>query len=463
MGKHYDKLKCYIKSLIIEYFSRLFTILENLFPCPAIPIKKLPVTLNSGKYCLCGDLTYSGSGSAITIGGQGVELEGNGYSIVLTDPTATGIQVTGTGVSISRLGISQSINITATSSTGILCDGAFSVNISGVGFLGTVVGIRLQKCSGVIIKGGNIRVANPIMNSIGISISDSRNIELLGINTNSAGNDGKYISSGIVVEIGQNIQIAGCKLYNDQCINLISGNNIEILESLLTTGTSEFSGDMGSSGIIIGSGNGVNGILIQGLTISVDSGAPGNINTGVVLFNGSDCKILDCEIPDISTGNNYSFGAILVDGFTDVLIDNCVFSGSYHNPVYINTGTVRMIDTIVTGYSGQPEEAAVHVVAGNAYISNSKITTNNIGTFLGADGIRTESSSINNTFTNNIITSNIGIHLGGVTEVATSNIIYYNVTSVENVGTGDTKVLNNLEVLNNTSPVPKTLKRRFKC
>lgn len=366
-----------------QEFAATWTIINSLtvsFPCQnVIQIKQsdlpLVITTSSTTYCLSADVTYTGTGSAITITADQVMLDLNNKQIDISGGSATNaIVVNGAqdvvvtnGTIIAQTGVNTQdvislvnarntvvsecvINngdraIGITTSQDCIIDSCVTLNPTSTGiFVLTSTHIGIENCitqSGVfgidIENSNNCLVANYSGNNAitcCINLFNDRDISisLASLNGNAI---------GIQMQSCNNTLINQCQILNstNQGINVLNNcNNLVISDCMLNVG-----GDL-----IVLNGPGINNVKIIRCQLQQSSGGNGAI---YILNGGTEFLIEECII-DKTTGpgiNVTSFGSALAF----IAIKSCQILNAINLPIIISNSKFGLIeDCLIANSTG---------------------------------------------------------------------------------------------------------------
>ncbi|HVX01434.1 MAG TPA: right-handed parallel beta-helix repeat-containing protein, partial [Candidatus Babeliaceae bacterium] len=427
-------------------------------PCtPKIAITSLPFTITTpGVYCLSDNMTFTGSGAAITISGTtNVKLDLSNRNLTLTNPAAVGILITDSSeIAVVNDAILLNAPSLETTSAAVQIVSSTKVILDGLETVNTAKGIWIQGSTDIQIANAHLLLhsldATLAATQGAIRVESSRNIQVVNTVIESSG-FGLYVLDG-----SQNIYVANSKFWNS-LINVLLRDgqnalleNIEVLTNIseiaynlsnvqFGAGTVFFNSALIKDSVIANSNpalgfDNIAAVFAQNITIanSTVSGAgavdpsddyePAVIHLGVADSNDDPTLVANTIFIYNNTLSNtapLSTARIIrvETGSSGITIDNNLISGAILDGVLYDGTTQTAIKNNEISRNGNNgilfrANTSANVVLNNQIISN------------GFDGVRLETHPADRNLVQNnqvIGNSNIGIEdLGG------NNQVYYN-------------------------------------
>lgn len=464
--KKIRKLLCEIKTILkkcCKHLSKEIEEIEKLIsPCGKVHvIDHVPFTIDKdGKWCVKHDLTFSGSGAAITVAKSNVTINFNNHDLTITNPTATGISIAEVSeVVIENDKIIYSTPATAGAAIQIL--GSTKVTLDNILIQNPFDGVVIDTCSDVTLKNSQIREGS----DSDINASNSNQIDIdncyffntkanfafegmvfggsSGVNqvriANSTLNNVPilyFAGEGVTLEnttaivddplFGFTVIQLGIPFSAGTLVTDIIVNNCKINATASTVGTAGFGAFQ------------VKGLLIQNSIIDVNfSGVPSAPGRKAFLL-GNDIKMINCvlagtspaiDIEDFQATNGASTGIVIEDN----VIENfnalgITMEGNTSN-VTIKNNSIRQ-GVAVAGV-GSANAIEIHDNTNAIAILENVITAN------AGDGIQFNNGTSLNTVLNNVVSNNTG------------NGIFVDVTSLRNLVKNNEFFANGIDGINN--------------
>ena len=444
--------------------------------CPTFPILSVPFTVPAnGHYLVQTDLTYNGTGFAITIPStvDNVTIEFCNATLTLTDPTAGGILVDGVNSSTTILN-PKIINFLGTSFSeagiGINVQNSSNVTIKNASFLDVNFCINVNESNGVSIDGVYARIfneTNVAYAAITGTYVHDMTIQNMTINADSDRN----FTSNFPIFVGtfdpgfscSNITLRNLNLTNSR-IGVFDTNGalLENIFSEITELNNNGNGIQlgGCAEVLYGSINGIirncsfinknagpnfngmvvngaNGLVVENIVVNCNpTSLDSAVGRGGILYMGFINNVVACQFtnciftaPDISPAGN---GIVIVSPllpppnleaagiiFRNCLVNNCSNDGIVLDSAY----NVSIVDCNIQNCSTN----AIHLT--NFSISNSVIDTQITNN--GGNGITVEGGCTENHIQGNNVFYNFGIGLNNVDNMTNDTEWYFN-TSCNN-------------------------------
>jgi len=373
----------------------------------AITRRMIPFTIiESGKYQLADNITFTKPGAAITIAADNVQLNLAAHSIELTDAKAIGIDVK----SITEFVI-ENDNIKNTSSSpqtgfGIRVKGARKGLIQNVFTVNHLAGLRIEDSVDIRVEGSEFFHAT----EAGASVVASKNIAFTACAFDASGNGLKFSGAN------QDCSMMNCKVPSSKFQNLlVQQMNGMIVEGCLFTETG--SGDPTKASLVqFGDAKPAqvcNDVIFKNCNIVNKSSntAP----EGLGIYQGSGFLVEDCviDITNVGTDPAADLSCIHISNpglgtgtiAKNVIIRNCVITGSPTDGIYPDTGpgggagssNVLMEGCLVTGAL---KDGIFIAGTSDSTVRNCTVVNN------GTNGIFIGETSPSNSVIDNVVSNN---------------------------------------------------------
>lgn len=397
-------------SLVLSISSVIFTHDAAQFCCQPKKViyqEDVPFVINKpGKYKLGQDITYTGSGSAITIASDAVTLRLGAFSIVLTDNNGTGISVIDSSeFAIERYGI-KNTSLANSLGTGIYivnCSKGYIENIFTVNHFD---GLLINNSTDITIKYSQFLHAF----NVGALVVTSTNIVF-----DSCVFADSYLGLAFS-EANQDCTIINCEFPSATMSNLVVQQiNGMIIENCSFTNTS---GDPAKANLIQFGGGGseqvCNDVIIKNCTlINRPAHTPTLGNTapeGLGIYQGSGFLVESCVIDIDNTdqdptldlsGIHISNPGLGLNGTVacNVVIRNCVVQGPATNGFYPDVGSSGVVIEYCVAANAQKNGIFLAGTTASSVHHNTVVGNGTNGIFLGE-------TSVSNSITNNVVVSN---------------------------------------------------------
>lgn len=383
-------------------------------------ISRVPVTISrSGKYCVNRDLTYTGTGAAITVVADNVTINFANHSLFLTDPAAVGVLATDVDeftLLNDKISLNQISNLE--SSNAIYLVQVSKAKIDNVFTENTFRGIRLENSNDVIITnthhknhvGGDNTPTIPL-GGIAVEIGDSNGVKLDNTYIEGSSGENQFPAVAVDVRTSHDVIISNQKHENvDQSI-FISRLSTGVIVENLQANLNPFAF---YSGIQIGAANDtapVQDIIVRNATITNISAFEGwdGVNVGIssgVIFEDIIIDTNTSVASDYTPGALH-FGCNLLNGCeetpqyaTNGTFINVIINNNNGYGILLEAGDNLVFDNIeVTG------SILANIYFGNAL--NSTLKNSYIGdTVENGDGLVIATESSTNAILNNVFTRN---------------------------------------------------------
>lgn len=417
-----------------------------------VQITELPYVITTpGVYCLAQNLTYTGSGSAITVQSNGVTLYGKSLSITLANPIATGISVgqfTDFTLLDLQILITSGVTPSAQTSIGLNLAGSGNVRINYLMTRGTYYGVLATNVNKMVVEDSmfmnHLGVSPSLPNGTGLVFSACNDVEIFDCDFTGANSDpnGVLLSYGLIPD-GSNYIIQRCNFSTDAGI-LASGNNIQILESnFITPKDSTF------SAIALGSTESqATNIIIDAVNILANA----NNTAPILIFleSGNNAIIKNSSLRFNGIGSPTVINGMIQLGSTKVTppisfnsakIMDCVLNGGFGASygIYLDNGvnlTVDNCDITQSTLAGIYTNLTYNTVIKNCQVSSIESITNSPGPTPGGNGVTMSANTTGSVVDNCQISfcSGAGIGCEGKYCVLTNNNIFGNAADI--LGTG---------------------------
>jgi len=450
---------------------KLEKLINRLIPCPPTPISNVPAIINEpGVYCLTQNVTFDGTGSAITITCNDVILDLNSHNITVNQDTSNGIFVNAvTSIVIKNGSIRFAGNpTTATDGASIHIEDATDVDVSNVFERGFFNGIlilssnhvhlaevhleeninsntRIRGGSGIIIHdsyarnslfpGGTLSGGFNVAARASIPASEPRDIELFNIETV---NSDYFIQEGININ-ARNLNSyfedpdyvfsmfqLGASTFEEPLVRSVAHNVILKDSTFLNRNANPFAKGVQISSAI--------GVIIDGITVNIDSQGTGlpTEEAGIKLVIGAE----------VNSG---------LSNFVDtVVVRNSVFTSPKDRPsghgvsIFGDTGFLNRSVTLENNTI--TNQLASGIIVGNSRGTILKGNTVSNSEIAGIDFVANSDGSV---LVENIVQFNAnGIRIASNKNIIKENIVTNNTVAVI-INTGANNILvNNLDANN---------------
>ena len=455
-------------------------------PCTKVTnIESVPYVISEpGKYMLCKDVTYTGTGAAITISSSDVELNLFAHNITLTDPAATGIDIfkgdtpedricciritndsikntsldpqTGNGIHIRNACKVQLHNLfTVNHEDGLLIENSQDIMVESCQFYNAQIWgaqvhgsslVTFEKCT---FKDNDTSLEITVFMPPDAANIPCQDIKILNCSFPNAF-DTTHIDAqafdGLIIEHttfsvtantnedmlflnGSNSIIKCCTFSTDQVIDSIldfRGSGI-IIESCLFEST--FLDPIPTNDHLINLFGSLD-VLIKGCTITGSA-----TKRGIRSFFASNVLIQDTLIQNC-------FRGIELEGAFANTIERCIVSNCASSGIFLTNGATANVvtDCLITNTSTNitsPAEGGIHFeadfVSTDNVIKNNAVSRNN-------EGIKVTATNDSNTIFNNDVMGNLrdGIDINtALNNSVQHNRAYSNLADGIDQNTGD--------------------------
>ncbi|MCE5293819.1 MAG: right-handed parallel beta-helix repeat-containing protein [Chlamydiales bacterium] len=306
-----------------------------------IAITAVPYTItNPGKYYIPQDLTYNGAATAITVAASNVMINFYNNSLIVTNPSATGILVKNVNeFTLSNSIIQGSVN------------GLVLNNVSGARIESSFIknaGMTCSSSTGIFITNSSF-IGSDTANQIALSLTNSSSHISLDTCTFSNWQYSIQAQDASGLQISSCL-VAGSETLSGNLLQLTNTNNTQITNSSFGRQTALAASD----GILFESGSGctLNNVVVSvaSTTTSTYKSAAvhiGDFNTilandcmilgsnaySLLVENGSNIHLVDCQVMDATTANVY-----LDAQATGCLLKNCKISDALGSGIIIASG-----------------------------------------------------------------------------------------------------------------------------
>jgi len=382
--------------------------LQEKLPCtPPKPISEVPfVITESGKYCVTQDLSFlSNTGPAVTIAANDVEIDGNGFTLVI-DPAINGIFGQNiSNITIKNWEIQSSVVSSNANSNAFNFTDIQRLIFDNVVIKDTRRGILLVRPTDTQVL--NCEFSHPAANGRGLQTQNSRGTVVENCNFLRAGNI--HFFGGTDDRVAH---INNCKFLN---LNDLTTTQGILYQNSIAGGITEnvhinnctFTKQVQSIRII---GSGVieppKGILVENCTITQ--------SLGVGIFMAANNAVIDncvVESDPSSQVNCLQIGAAQVSN--NVIVRNSVFSNPQADPVFDNILILNGNGVLIENCIADSNPSGVGVVG-------TKVANIHIGFTLGIISTPSNDVKISNCIVRN--TAQVGIFA----ELGSKNVVIEN-------------------------------------
>lgn len=410
-----------------------------------------------GEYIVKENITYTGSGSAITIQADNVKLEFETSSLFLSDNNATGIFVQNASEFVIESDAITNTSLAPQNGTGIHIMNSTKGCVKDVFTVNHLNGIFIEDSSDIAVKNSQffnaLNADALIMNSINVDFSSCVfNQGGSGVIFNGANQDCSIVKSDFPDSIFSNLlaqQINGL-LIEDCTFSNVTGDpakanliqcgdaapeqscNDVIIKNCTITNRPAHSPMLGNTapeglGIYQGSGFLIDSCIIDidntdqdpdadlsGIHISNPGLGAGTIASGVI--------VRDCIIQGPATNGLYPDV-----GATNIIIENCLVSGASKNGIFLAGTSACTVENNTVTNNGTNGIFIGETSIANAVTSNT-VNANGFAPILSSiapmgNGISIASDSSQNSIQYNTIFANA---VNGINDLGTNNQIYNN-------------------------------------
>lgn len=396
------------------------------------PINQVPVTITqSGKYCISRDLTYTGSGAAITIAASNVTINFENQSLYLTNPSAIGVFACNCDeITIQNDKIVTNSVSSITTSAAIYFNGVHKGTIDNVFTQNTFRGINLENCVDVAvtnthhkdhigsteqISSAAIRVAGSsgvkidstvIEGNTGVNSIATTGVIFSGASQNCSVTNSHIVESDLGISALQidGLLIEDCLVSSSpttyyNAINLgytdTSANDVIIRNTTVVNRAATPTYD----GLFLGTGSGLllENVLVDVNTTSAEDYFPAAIRVGVAGETTMDNVIIRNTIV-----NNVNEVALLIDKSSNCLVDGCQFSKSTQANIRLNCALQCTVKDCVSSLSNPGIGIDLTANSHRTSLIGNQVKYNLTGINIGA-------GSLNNSLQDNQVVENAGV------------------------------------------------------
>jgi parallel beta-helix repeat protein len=358
----------------------------------------IPFTASvSGIYNVTEDLTYTGSGAAITINESNVTLNFRSASLTLSNQSAVGVQVSSSSnITLSNGSITNTAS-GAGSGTGIELVNVNKASIDSFLISDNFIDLLIQNSTDVSVT--NSQFLNGA--SASVNVSGSTNISFSN-DVFTINNPQNFTGNGLLFTNGcQDCSVTNCAFPNSGSTNLFAQ---EIAGLMIQSSSFSNSGLTNTSNLIqIGdNANKSSDVTIRGSSFANNS-ATETALAGLVIANGQsfiiDSNVFSLNMDDglaaIQVGSAQRSSAFVIGAF----ISNNVIQGGTLNGIYIGLNTSN---SLVQGnlVSGASQNGISLAGAFGATVENNTVTGN------GSSGIALMQASSTNAVLGNTVSNN---------------------------------------------------------
>ncbi|MBS0634319.1 MAG: right-handed parallel beta-helix repeat-containing protein [Verrucomicrobia bacterium] len=406
-------------------------LLADEFPCDAsIAIDSVPLTITeSGKYCVTSDLTYDGTGAAITVLANNVTINFHNHSLTLTNEAAQGILAQNVSeFTLENDVIQGAASFISDTSVAVHLDGVHKAHLNNVYTYNTTKGIHLYNCNDVLVDNALIRAHDGTFNlsdgrgaGIFIQLSEGVTVENVFFEGSGAEPDIDAISYGVWVRESENVMVKDSS-FDDWLLGIYGQAVTGLTIDHCMIKASPYSG---YSTIQLGSTSTpefvATDVIIRDTTLEQPTFVP--FFDGMLLAHGSGL-MMENVVLDVTTGtevgSGYIAGAIHAGYaanssssdnfiFSDIYARNCIVRGANQYGLYVELGR-----DIIFSHSQFTDASLANVFISNGGILEGLSTQGcQIVDSLIADGLAEESFGVYiefNTASNAIMNNQINNH-----------------------------------------------------
>lgn len=437
--------------------------------------RNIPVTINcSGKYELCQDITFGGSGPAITINADNVQLNLAARNITLTNANATGIKVN-SGFSefvIENDAITNTAPRENQKGTGIVVEGARKGLIKNVFTVNNLNGLTISNST-------DIRVINSQFfnaTNAGAQVTSSVDVVFDTCVFDQCVNGLLFNSVGDITTSSRDCRVLNCSFPSSKLSNLLVQQMIGMVvdkctfsEAGVQPGVSSAKANLVQFGDAVKDDQSCFDVIFTNNTIVNKSNnkAP----EGLGIYQGSGFLVESCVIEIDNTGQDQSLDLSgihisnpgLGTKASNVIIRDCVVQGPATNGFYPDVGTTGVIiDGCLA--AGALKDGIFLAGTSNSTVTNNTVVNN------GTNGIFIGEASPSNAINNNVVNGNgtslvidslmpqgNGISIQTDDTASTKNTIQFNevfsnaVYGIDDESTANNRIYNNTSYANGTA------------